>query len=82
MPTSSLFAGRVLGGAGMKQMLIGTLAHEGPMGFMALHPELDTRLPLSSLLWHLFFWGLTSNHTILPVRTQRLEPCTSHQLLC
>ena len=66
MPTSSLFAGRVLGKAAMPQPLIGTLAHEGPMGFMCLHPELDKRLPLSSLLWHLLFWGMTSNHTILP----------------
>jgi len=38
MPTSSLFAGRVLGAAGMPQPLIGTLAHEGPMAFFALHP--------------------------------------------
>ena len=30
------------------------------------HPELDGRLPLSSVLWHLLFWGMTSNHTILP----------------
>ena len=66
MATSSLFAGRTLGAAGMPQQLIGTLAHEGPMGFMCLHPELDGNLPMSSLLWHLLFWGLTSNHTILP----------------
>ena len=36
------------------------------MGFMALRPELDARLPLSSILWHVLFWGMTSNHTILP----------------
>lgn len=66
MATSSLFAGRVLGKADMPQPLIGTLAHEGPMGFMCLHPELDERLPLSSLLWHLLFWGMTANHTVLP----------------
>ena len=23
-------------------------------------------MPLSSLLWHVLFWGLTSNRTILP----------------
>ena len=66
MATSSLFAGRALGGAGMPQQLIGTLAHEGPMGFMCLHPDLDANLPMSSLLWHLLFWGMTANHTILP----------------
>jgi len=66
MATSSLFAGRVLGGASMPQQLIGTLAHEGPMGFMCLHSELDGSVPLSSLLWHLLFWSTTSNHTILP----------------
>ena len=48
MATSSLFAGRALGGAGMPQQLIGTLAHEGPMGFMCLHPELDGNLPVRS----------------------------------
>jgi len=36
------------------------------MAFMALHSELDRRMPMSSLLWHLLFWALTSNHTILP----------------
>ena len=36
------------------------------MGFMALHPELDTTAPLSSLLWHLIFWAFTSNRTVLP----------------
>jgi len=66
MTTSSLFASRVLSPAGIPQQLVGTLAHEGPMGFMATHPELDGRLPLSSLLWHLLFWGTTSNKTILP----------------
>ena len=66
MATSSLFAGRCLGGSGMPQQLIGTLAHEGPMGFMCLHSELDANLPMSSLLWHLLFWGMTGNHTILP----------------
>ena len=66
MATSSLFAGRVLGAAGMAQQLIGTLAHEGPMGMMALHPELDANVPLSSLLWHVLFWAFTSNRTILP----------------
>jgi len=66
MATSSLFSGRVLGAAGIPQELIGTLAHEGPMGFMCLHQELDEALPLSSMLWHLLFWGITSNHTILP----------------
>ena len=45
MPTSSLFAGRCLGAVGMPQQLIGTLAHEGPMGFMCLHPEMDINLP-------------------------------------
>ena len=64
--TSSLFAGRVLGAASMPQRLIGTLAHEGPMGLMCLHPELDAKLPMSSMLWHVLFWGITSNHTILP----------------
>lgn len=66
MPTSSLFAGRCLGAVGMPQQLIGTLAHEGPMGFMCLHPEMDTNLPMSALLWHLLFWGMTGNRTILP----------------
>ena len=37
MATSSLFAGRALGAASMRQQLIGTLAHEGPMGFMCCH---------------------------------------------
>ena len=67
--TWSLFAGRVLSQTTppCKQQLIGTLAHEGPMGFMGLHPELDAGgLPLSSLLWHLLFWCMTSNRTILP----------------
>ena len=36
------------------------------MGFMCCHPDLDERLPLSSLMWHLLFWAMTSNHTILP----------------
>jgi len=66
MATSSLLAARILGPAGIPQSLIGTLAHEGPMAFMALHSELDRRMPMSSLLWHLLFWGLTSNYTILP----------------
>jgi len=64
--TSSLFAGRVLGNAGQSPPLIGTLAHEGPMAFFALHPELDEALPVSSVFWHCLFWGCTSNHTILP----------------
>jgi len=50
----------------MPQMMIGTSAHEGPMAMMALHPELDHNLPMSSLLWTVLFWGITSNHTILP----------------
>ena len=68
MATSSLFAGRVLSQTTppCKQQLIGTLAHEGPMGFMGLHPELDAGgLPLSSLLWHLLFWVFCKNNTIL-----------------
>ena len=36
------------------------------MAFFALHPELDANMPVSSVLWHAFFWGCTSNHTILP----------------
>lgn len=36
--SSSLLAGRVLGSIGHSPPLIGTLAHEGPMGFLALHP--------------------------------------------
>ena len=67
MATSSLFAGRCLGGSGMPQQLIGTLAHEGPMGFMCLHSELDANLPMSSLLWHLLFWGM-----IFPLCHRRL----------
>ena len=65
--SSSLFAGRVLGGAtGKSPPLVGTLAHEGPMAFFALHPELDDVLPVSSMLWHLLFWTLTTNRTVLP----------------
>lgn len=64
--SSSLFAGRVFGGIGRSPPLVGTLAHEGPMAFFALHPELDERLPLSSMLWQLLFWAMTCNHTILP----------------
>jgi len=66
IPSSSLFAGRILGSVGRSPPLIGTLAHEGPMAFFALHPELDQTLPVSSILWHCLFWGCTSNHTILP----------------
>jgi len=66
MATSSLFAARVLGPAGTPQALIGTLAHEGPMAAMGLHPELDGTLPLSSLLWHTLFWAATANYTVLP----------------
>lgn len=66
--SSSLFAGRVFGAAAGFESppLVGTLAHEGPMAFFALHPELDERLPLSSMLWHLLFWACTANHTVLP----------------
>lgn len=66
LSTSSLIAGRVLGGGGFPQTLVGTSAHEGPMAFMALHPELDVSLPVSSILWTLLFWGCTGNHTVLP----------------
>ncbi len=59
--TSSLFAARVLAGV----QLAGTWAHEGPMAFMALEPQLDARLPVSSVLWTLLFWASTSNCTVL-----------------
>ena len=59
--TSSLFAARVLPGI----QLAGTWAHEGPMAFMALEPELDVRLPVSSMLWTLLFWASTGNCTVL-----------------
>ena len=59
--TSSLFAARVLPGV----QLAGTWAHEGPMAFMALEPQLDARLPVSSVLWTLLFWASTSNCTVL-----------------
>ena len=36
------------------------------MAFFALHPELDANMPISSVLWHVLFWGCTSNRTILP----------------
>ena len=60
--TSSLYAGRVLGG----MPLIGTWAHEGPMAFMGLYADLDGSLPLSSVLWTVLFWAATSNKSILP----------------
>ena len=63
--TSSLIAGRVLGGQGEPQNLIGTSAHEGPMAMIAMHAELDARYPLSSLLWTLLFWSCTSNKAVL-----------------
>jgi hypothetical protein len=59
--TSSLFAARVLPGI----QLAGTWAHEGPMAFMALEPELDVRLPVSSMLWTVLFWASTGNCTVL-----------------
>ena len=59
--TSSLFAARVLPGV----QVAGTWAHEGPMAFMALEPQLDARLPVSSVLWTLLFWASTSNCTVL-----------------
>lgn len=63
--TSSLLAGRVLGGNGMPQNLIGTSAHEGPMGMMVMHPELDEHFPLSSVLWTILFWSCTGNQAVL-----------------
>jgi hypothetical protein len=71
--SSSLFAGRVFGSVGhgpgsppSRLGLTGTLAHEGPMACFALHPELDAHMPVSSIFWHLLFWSLTTNHTVLP----------------
>ena len=63
--TSSLLAGRVLGGRGVPQNLIGTSAHEGPMAMIAMHPELDGRFPISSVLWTLLFWACTGNKAVL-----------------
>jgi hypothetical protein len=36
------------------------------MACFALHPELDAHMPVSSIFWHLLFWSLTTNHTVLP----------------
>lgn len=63
--TSSCLAARVLAPLGRPQELIGTSAHEGPMAFMALFSELDTTVPVSSLMWTILFWATTSNASIL-----------------
>jgi len=36
------------------------------MAMMATHPDLDRSVPLSSILWTVFFWSCTTNCTILP----------------
>jgi hypothetical protein len=64
--TSSCLAARVLAPLGRPQELHGTSAHEGPMAFMALCPELDSTVPVSSMLWTILFWASTSNTSILP----------------
>ena len=67
LDTSSLLSGRVFGNASSSKRLVGTWAHEGPMAFMAMYgQQLDRRLPVSSVLWTVLFWGITGNHTILP----------------
>jgi len=63
--TSSLLAGRVLGGRGQPQNLIGTSAHEGPMGMTVMEAALDAHFPVSSLLWTVLFWSCTGNQAVL-----------------
>ena len=74
--SSSLFAGRIFGRApGLKAPgLVGTLAHEGPMGFLALHPELDGHMPLSSVLWQLLFWCVPPECTLIAPACSRPPP--------
>lgn len=64
--TSSCLAARVLAPLGRPQELHGTSAHEGPMAFMALCSELDSTVPVSSMLWTILFWAATSNTSVLP----------------